>query len=278
MNTWDPVKIQHVPWYAALQPVFEKLDGLDGWPSLLDYQRLLELQPQSILTAHGKPLHVVAQNTDKTTDWQQSYEARIYLRGELQTRLESWHDCFNLLTWIVFPRAKAALNARQYDLLETRAGLPFATGTRSAAQDALTQFDESGVIVLCADPALSNLLLNFQWKRLFWENRAKVTSYMRCILFGHGLMDRAQTPYPGLTGKGMVLPVAPDFFKQPPGEQAAQTDQRLAQVLSNPLSLSQPKDLAPVPFLGFPGFVPENTAAAYYDDQRYFRPGRSLKP
>ena len=276
MNEWDRSNIQRMPWYAALRPVVKNLDLPPTWPTLADYQRVLDCLPQPILTTRGAPLRVVTQKSDKTSDWRQTYEARIYLKGELQTRLESWHDCFNLLTWASFPTSKASLNARQYALLAAcSTALPAAA--RSPKQDALTQFDESGVIVLCSEPALITLLLEFQWKPLFWENRAKVSRQMRCFLFGHGLMERALTPYLGLTGKGVILPVNQDFFTQALATQLRQADRLLAQYLENRAYLLHPKDLAPVPFLGFPGFSPDNEQAEYYNDQRYFRPGRGLR-
>ena len=278
MKHWDPHKILHLPWYAAMQPAFQPLAEHAAWPSHADYQSLLQQRPQSIQSANGKVLRVVAQSSEKTSDWQQAYEARLYLHGELQTRLESWHDCFNLLTWATFPAAKAALNAAQFALLAAQAEAPSAPGRRSPKQDALTQLDESGVLILCAEPALSQLLLAFQWKPLFWEKRAQVTVQMRCFLFGHGLMERALMPYPGLTGKGVVLSVAAELLQQPLALQLAEADRRLAQVLKDAGCLMRPRDLAPIPILGFPGFTPDSACAEYYDDQRYFRPGRTLKP
>ena len=276
MPTWDPLKLQRMPWYAALQPVVHSTAWPAIWPSLANYQALLERRPQPILSANSKALQVVAQTENKNQDWQQAYEPRIYLQGALQTRLESWHDCFNLLVWASFPAAKAALNARQYALLAARA-TAHAKAERSPQQDVLTQFDESGVVVLCADPALSELLRSFQWKTLFWEQRAAVCAQMRCLLFGHGLMEKALAPYPGLTGKGVILPVERDFFTQALALQVAQTDARLACHLRREKLWQHPQDLAPVPILGFPGFTAENAQAAYYDDQRYFRPGRGIK-
>lgn len=276
MSTWDPLKLQCIPWYAALQTAVQSVAWPSTWPSLVDYQGLLEHRPQPILSANGKVLQVIAQVENKSLDWQLGYEPRIYLQGALQTRLESWHDCFNLLVWASFPAAKAALNARQYALLAARAAAQ-TRADRSPQQDVLTQFDESGVIVLCADSVLSELLRNFRWKNLFWEHRAAVQTQMRCLLFGHGLMEKALTPYPGLTGKGVILQVRSDFFTQPLAQQVTQTDALIAQHLGNEQFWQQPQDLAPVPILGFPGFTAENARAAYYDDQRYFRPGRGIK-
>lgn len=276
MIAWDRLKIQRMPWYAALRPSVERTEWPSEWPTLADYQHQLDGLQQPILTASGKSLRVVMQNADQCLDWREAYEPRIYRRGELQTRLENWHDCFNLLTWISFPASKAVLNARQYALLAARAEVA-EIGARSPRQDALTQFDESGVIVLSADPILSNLLTGFQWKSLFWENRGAVNQKMRYFLFGHGLMERALTPYRGLTGKGIILPVSERFFAETLATQLAQTDYLLAQYLENREHLMQPQDLVPVPLLGIPGFSSENTQAEYYDDPRYFRPGRRFK-
>ena len=70
---------------------------------------------------------------------------------------------------------------------------------------------------------------------------------------------------------------ARDFFTQALALQVAQTDARLACHLSREKLWQHPQDLAPVPILGFPGFTAEKAQAAYYDDQRYFRPGRGIK-
>jgi hypothetical protein len=278
MSAWGIEQVRGVPMYTALQAALEKIEWPLAWPALADYQSLLDGLPQPVMTASGKPLRVVAQAGERSADWRQGYEPRIYLQGELQTRLESWHDAFNLLTWATFPLAKAALNARQYALLEARAAVGVPAGPRSPNQDTLTQFDESGVIMLCSDPALSKLMLDFRWKPLFWENRSGVRANMRCFLFGHGLMERALTPYRGLTGKAVILPVAQDLLAQPLALQLAEADQMLAQRIADAGQFLRPLDLAPLPLLGFPGFTPDNEGAEYYDDQRYFRPGRGVKP
>lgn len=278
MSVWGIEQVRSVPFYTALHPALEKIQWPNHWPTLAIFQLLLDSLPRPVLTARGNPLRVVAQACEKSADWRQGYEPRIYLQGELQTRLESWHDAFNLLTWATFPLAKAALNARQYALLEARAEVTAAVGPRSPNQDTLTQLDESGVIVLCSDPALSKLMINFQWKPLFWENRRAVREKLRCFLFGHGLMERALTPYRGLTGKGVILPVAQELLAQPLALQLAQVDQMLAQRIADTRQFLRPQDLAPVPLLGFPGFSLDNECAEYYDDQRYFRPGRGFKP
>ena len=123
--------------------------------------------------------------------------------------------------------------------------------------------------------ALTALLKDFQWKTLFWERRTEVLTHMRCFLFGHGLMEKALRPYQGMTGKGVLLSVSPQTLALPLAAQLTHADHLLADLIADGQQLLQPRDLAPVPVLGFPRFTRENECAAYYDDQRYFRPGRS---
>ena len=78
------------------------------------------------------------------------YESRLYLEGIAETRADNWHDYFGALVWLAFPQAKAAINRRHFSALEEGGGAP-----RGALRDALTQFDECGLIVLCADPSVA---------------------------------------------------------------------------------------------------------------------------
>ena len=79
------------------------------------------------------------------------YDARI-ARGEVPTRACNWHDFLNALVWATFPRAKAALHARQHAAIRAWAfhessvvrHLPNA---RTRELDALALIDEGGVLV-----------------------------------------------------------------------------------------------------------------------------------
>ena len=99
-----------------------------------------------VVSGGGVPLRLVRQDA-KATRFEARYEPRAYLKGELQVRENDWHDFFNVLVWLTFPRAKAALNARHYQSQQACAGQV----NRGAAQDALTLLDESGVIVVASE-------------------------------------------------------------------------------------------------------------------------------
>ena len=52
-------------------------------------------------------------------------------------------------------------------------------------------FDEGGVIVATDDSALTQLIVDFEWKELFWRRRAELESRARFFAFGHALYEKA---------------------------------------------------------------------------------------
>lgn len=266
---WDPD-------FLARSPMFEPLRAHAGafgaqWPGLADLQRLLDARNPPVRTATGIPLQLVPQGR-RNRALEEKHEARAFLAGELQVRERSWHDLFNLLAWLAFPRGKAALNARHYAELEAQRAA--GTANRGPAQDALTLFDEGGVIVASCDDQLLSMLSEFRWKELFWRRRYEARSRMRFMLFGHALYEKALRPFTGITGRGIVLKSEPDWLTAPLPEQIAGLDARIAAHLADPGNLQATRELAVVPVLGVPGWHPENAREAFYDDTDYFRPGR----
>ena len=274
-SAWNPQFWALSPMLENLRPAAHSLEGPD-WPSLDDYNRLLQQAPHPILTRDGVPIRFVPQGP-KPTQFDEEYEPRITLKGEVQTRTENWHDLFNALAWLTFPETKAVLNRQHY---RATAGRSVAEGAknRGTARDVLTLFDESGVIVACADNSLAERLIRHQWKDLFWQQRAAVRSRMRFFLFGHSLQEKALKPYIGLTGKGLILPVTEAFLALSQPEQLARLDQMLAAHFSGTGSLQSTAPLCPVPLLGVPGWWPDNEEEGFYDNSRYFRPAKTTTP
>lgn len=81
------------------------------------------------------------------------YDARI-VAGEVPTRARSWHDWTNALVWGAFPRAKAALHARQHAVVSAWAppGAARLPNARTREHDALALIDEGGVLETGARP------------------------------------------------------------------------------------------------------------------------------
>jgi hypothetical protein len=141
-------------------------------------------------------------------------------------------------------------------------------------RDMSTLFDESGVIVACAEEELGRLLCDFRWRELFWQRRERVRSQMGFFLFGHGLYEKALRPYVGVTGQGLLVPVEPAFFVWPLARQLVHLDGLLAEYLAAPAHCRSTSELTPVPLLGVPGWTADNDDESYYHNTTYFRPGR----
>jgi hypothetical protein len=250
--------------FATLAPVIERLPE-DHFPTLAELNRLCE--EREVVSGGGEPLEFVPQEA-KTGE---PYEKRVFAYGKVLTRERNWHDLFNALVWITFPKIKAAINRHHYREMQTREG----GEARGAVRDALTLFDESGVIIASSDDGLTELLTGFQWKELFWSRREDVVSGMRFHLFGHALYEKALAPYKGVTGKSVIVGISAKELERPLPQQLASLDAQLARLFAETGSLTATEDYAPLPILGVPGWTPDNASERYYEDTQQFRPGRA---
>lgn len=238
------------------------------WPTLARLQQALESAPGKICSASGQALRFVPQGTSPAR-FEEGYEPRAYLTGEVQTRTNNWHDLFNALVWLTFPRTKVELNRRHYQAAMEEASAP---GNRGRSRDAFTLFDESGVVIACSRSQLADLLREFRWNELFWQRRAELVSHMSFVLFGHSLYEKALAPYIGLTGHALVFLLEDSFHTLPETERLAQLDALMARYFAE--QAFSPDALAPLPLLGVPGWWAGNQDAEFYANTRYFRPGR----
>jgi hypothetical protein len=268
---WDPDFAERSPMFEPLRAAARALRA-SYWPRCEDLNRLVASRGTAIANAGGTPLRFVEQALRREA-FEDQFEPRIFLRGEVQFRPCNWHDLCNALAWLTFPRAKAELNQRHFRELgrQRASGAP----NRGPAQDTLTLFDEGGVIVATGDPALGALLTGFEWKELFWQQRAAVIKRMRFYLFGHALYEKALQPFAGVTGRGVLFEVAQGFFKLPLARQLHELDAQLAGHIADPARFLATRELAPVPLLGVPGWCADNEQERYYDNAAYFRPPRA---
>jgi hypothetical protein len=285
---WDRDALLANPAFESLWPVIA-LCPSDRFPEPGDLSELA--QALGAASGGGAALRFVSAGDTAPRVFEQQYEVRIYRDGEVPTRHHDFHDLYNALAWLAFPKTKALLNRRHYEAmlareqsgsggtarmdLGSRGTARMDLGSRGTARDVLTLFDESGVIVACSEPELEALLRGFEWKALFWRRRAEVVREMRFLLFGHAIHEKALRPYKGLTARALVLPVSRDFFGLPLASQLDQADARAADCFAQPLALGSTRVLAPVPVLGIPGWDAANQSEAYYDDVSVFRPGRA---
>ena len=185
---------------------------------------------------------------------------RIAETGEIETRPGNWHDLFNALAWVTFPHAKAAINAQHAAILGERGEAE--ARRRGPERDALTLFDEGGVIVATEDTSLTQLIVDFRWKDLFWKRRAELERSTRFFAFGHALFEKALEPYIGMIAKTVFIPFAAD---------TAAADRLVAAHFSDRSNFPRAKALPPMPVLGVPGWDARNMAESFYDDASHFR-------
>ena len=122
MNTmpeWNKPVLLHSLAFAPLHPVVSGL-AADHFPLLNDCNTLLAAHQPAITVHSGQPLHFVPQEYGKLP-FEAQYEPRCYLKGEVPTRANNWHDLLNALVWLTFPQAKAAINARHFQSLTDEA-------------------------------------------------------------------------------------------------------------------------------------------------------------
>lgn len=269
---WRPDFDAGRPIFEPLRPLLAPLRKFEEWPDLDAYQQLLDERNEPIRTQHGAALKIVPQE-GRPDHFEQHYAPRIYLNGEIQTRTRNWHDLFQLLTWFIFPRTKAVINAIHIP----RARLRIEggdVGRRSPVENMLSLFDEGGAVLLSSDESLLELVRDFKWKALFWQRRAELAAKFDCVTFGHAMYEKGLAPYLGMTANTILLKVDEEYFAKPLAERLAFIDEQLATIFSAGDRYTQPRDLQPFPILGMPGWDVANGDEAYYDNSNYFRPGR----
>lgn len=271
---WNPEFNSNSAIFSPLANLAVLFSHFGQWPALNDYQKILDGLTQPILTHHGKALKIAEQGP-KTTEFEQCYAPRIYLTGEIQTRLNNWHDFFQFLTWLIFPVTKAAINAIHYRVAGQRFAKATDLGRRDPVENMLSLFDEGGAVVVSSDPELLQLIRDFRWKELFWQRREELENKLDCVVFGHALYEKSLLPYIGMTANCILLLADEAYFTRPMPERLQWIDGQLRDQIENNPALCSPKALAPLPILGMPGWDPANGAETYYDNVRYFRPGRS---
>ncbi|MBU3698130.1 MAG: hypothetical protein CFR70_06865 [Rhodocyclaceae bacterium] len=241
-------------------PVQRWLDELPDAPASDSLRTLTAQYPVAL--PDGRPVRFVSPQADGMP-----YECRLWERGEVETRPDNWHDFFNALIWLSFPETKRAITAAHVAAMQKPGE------QRNLRRDALTHFDECGIVVLASDPTLLDLLRSFQWQSLFVERRQDVIAQMRFMIFGHATYEALLNPFRGLTAKAILLPVTPVFLRQDSGQLLAAVDAKIAPILAGDTFI-RPRDFQPLPLLGIPGVTPDNEDPAYYTDTRQFRPGR----
>lgn len=274
-QNWNPGFFETSSLFDPIAPLARKLAASHprDWPDLHDYQALLDSTRGIVSTESGAVCQFVNQGA-RPGRFEQRYEPRIFLSGEIQTRLRNWHDFFQVLVWCLFPATKLRLNKLHFEAAGRRYHAASEQPNRSSVENAVTLFDECGAVVLSSSPTLLELVRDHDWKRLFWERRAELSRHLHCCLFGHALYEKSLRPYPGLTAHALLVPAATDFHEWAHEKRIAFIDRTMAGIFSRPHEDITTAMFSPFPLLGMPGSCAENGNESYYDNTDYFRPRR----
>jgi len=263
---WCTAALLASPILASVHAFLARLDGA-AFPDvglLSTLARELGLHTRS-----GASIRFVAPHPPART-LAESYEMRILHDGTVATRPDNWHDLFNALAWLAFPRTKSCINAWHCAELTARGG----ASPRGPLRDFLSLFDEGGAFAVSSDPTLTALLAGHAWKDLFWTRRDDVHRSMRFVVLGHAVMEKALDPYPGVTARTLLRDVDPQAIEAPWRELIAACDAAGEAAVDAVARTGDRRAFGALPVLGVPGWTIDNADPAYYDDPRYFRPKR----
>jgi len=268
IDTWNPEFLKLSPIFDSIRDVAQPFTQLEQWPTLQQF--VAEFSKRDISSFNGTQIQPVEQGytPEKFDD---HYESRIYLKGELQTRLENWHDFFNATAWLQFPKIKSALNSLHYETSKNRE----AGTNRSPLENAIALFDECGSIIVADDEKYLELIRNHQWKEIFWDNQDawgsnNSSGHVQCYVFGHAMHEKALTPYLGMTTHNIMLTQESGFFQKDFLEQLSIIDQTISDIWLRK-KIEKAKELQPLPLLGIPAWWKEKQDSKFYDNQDYFR-------
>jgi hypothetical protein len=167
------------------------------------------------------------------------YDARIAVDGVVPTRARCWHDLMNALVWGTFPRAKAALHARQHRLVVSRLAPGARTlPPRNREMDALAILDEGGVVVLASEPEHVERALRSGHGTLATLVAARIA---RGVVFGHAIYESTALGAPPAVVAALVL--AGDLGAT---DVVAAADAALARVLADDVRLRSPREMVRV--------------------------------
>lgn len=191
-DVWDGDFLVKSPKFAALALAPCDFTRWPSWPGLDVYDSLAG--QCGVTTVSGQRVRFVAASPKprgrrrKCQSQGLPYEHRIWLKGEVSTRPETWHDFFNMLAWCLFPKTKSAMNARQANLL---------VGARNAEQNLLCMVDEGGVFIIEGHDGSSLGRIHF--------GHAIHEAIMRGERGSEGLSIRLSLPnWSGLTKQGLA--------------------------------------------------------------------------
>jgi len=247
-----------LPCWQDYLPFLQCIAGED-FPSCDQINAML---PGGLRSEAGQSIRFVP--SDQLAD--AAYERRIYTTGRVSTRPDNLHDLFNALVWMRFPHIKIAMNTMHFHSWSEQR-----VGTRGRVRDALTLFDECGVIVYSNQLELLTALAARRWRDAFLANN--FSTHVQTSICGHAMLEKYLAPYKSMTAKALLVHVDEDFLKLTMPEMLTRLDSELAAEMLAGKLLTSPACLTPLPLAGIPGWWPLGKQDdGFYNDPLVFRP------
>jgi hypothetical protein len=153
-------------------------------------------------------------------------------------------------------------------------------GRRGKQRDALTLFDESGVIVVSSVEENLDALAGRDWNFVFQKNASAWSDEIKVFVPGHALLEKFPRPYKSLTAHALLMRLDDSLLEQSRATLLRMLDEMLAERLLAGSILDSPASLSPLPLMGIPGWwPPQEQNDDFYADRQVFRPpqGNSRK-
>lgn len=247
-------------YFADLVALFP-ISDYENFPSISELNQLA--------MEHGQPDHQFVEDEISQTLNSDNlyYEQFIYHKHMVPTRKDNWHDLFNALIWILFPKAKALLNQIHIEEINQ-----FGLNPRTPTRNRVTHFDECGGLLVYESSQHLKALQQHQWQEAFADKRQLWGSSTKYFVFGHANYEMLTAPYVGLTGKYLPLQVQPGFWEMSLRQQYQWLDTRLVDEIKKGHPFVIKGKLKPLPLLGIPGWWAKNEETEFYRNTEYFRP------
>ena len=255
MSKWNISEFNESKIISQIKNHTDLFGHLTDWPSIQDYAEIFKKNNNQIVP--------VAQAT-VINSFEDQYEPRVYIKNELQTRTQNWHDFFNAIIWLKFPLTKKILNTLHYQQSTNRK----LGSNRSKLENRITQFDECGAIIITNDRKLLNLIKNHQWHELFINNKDAFKENIKCVVFGHAIFEKSLNPYIGMTCHCLLIE-SDELLINISNNDFTNIDKRVATLWRNKIACS-PLKFAALPILGIPGYWHDQNDL-FYKNTKYFR-------
>jgi hypothetical protein len=247
------------PWLTDYRPFLDQLEG-SAFPACSTLNAMLA---DGLESERGQAIRFVP-----STELDDSaYEQRIYDTGIVSTRPDNFHDFFNALVWMRFPQIKIAMNT-----LHNRGWIEQESGRRGKIRDALTLFDECGVIVFSRQAEFLTLLAERRWADAFLDPGFRQS--VQLSVCGHAMLEKYLSPYKAMTAKALLVKTGEDFTDMSRAEVLDRLDKEISSRILDGSLMSEPACLSPLPLAGVPGWWPQSEQAqgTFYTDHKVFRP------